>query len=82
MMKLVKLLLEISCLAVEYHDDVITRLLAQGTHLFGVLGAGPQDTLDILQQNCILPPELSLDSDRNTMALNKELTLVILLTVF
>jgi hypothetical protein len=76
MMKLVELLLEISCLAVQYHSDVIARLVTQGAHLFGILGTGPQDAVNILQQNHISPPDCHL------MALHKELILVTQLGLF
>jgi len=82
MMKLVELLLEISCLAVEYHSDVITCLVSQGTHLFGVLGTGSQDAVNFLQQNYISQPGLSLDSDCHLMALHKELIFVTELGLF
>jgi len=61
MMKLVELLLEIICLAVKYHSDVMACLVTQGTHLFGVLVTGSQDAVNFLQQNYISQPVLSLD---------------------
>jgi hypothetical protein len=81
-MKLVELLLEIGHPAVEYHNDVITRLVTQGTHLFGVLGAGLQDAINILQENYILPPQWSLDSDCHLTALHKEMIFVTQLGLF
>jgi hypothetical protein len=68
MMKLVEILLEISRLAVQYRSDVIACLVAQGTHLFGVLGTGPQDAVNILQQSHISPPG-GHQTDRHLMAL-------------
>jgi hypothetical protein len=82
MMKLVKLLLEISCLAVKYNSDVIACLVTQSAHLFGVLGTGSQDAVNFLQQNYILQSVLSLDSDCHLMALHKELIFVTELGLF
>jgi hypothetical protein len=82
MMKLVELLLEISCLAVKYHNNVITCLVTQGTHLFGVLGAGSQDAVNFLQHKHISQPVLSLDSDCHLMVLHNELNFVTELGLF
>jgi hypothetical protein len=65
MMELVELLLEVSHLAVEYHNHLTACLITQGTHLFRILASSLQNAVSFLQQEAFTWTVLGLNLGRS-----------------